>query len=913
MSYSGVEHKLRVFISSKCGGKYTIARKALKKLLEATGLVEAYAFETEPASSEDTQSAYLEYVDGSNLCIFLVDNEDGIPAAVLSEEKRAKGKQLRLLYIFCDERKKEPTPMQDEIKASLSQKYQVVHEFSDLVLTAYDSVMQDIISIYKRKEEPFSVNDSNTRETNSEPVNLETQSLLVTNHFKFPYVCSTLTKRIVSTDNDKETREITSLEQLLGDQLQMVLYLKRFDENVTDEICNEVIKGNSGEICEVLKLRFQAQKNYYFLKYADCIKHLQNAIAIVLKSPSIPTWIANDIAIDIRHVQIRMDEQNNQITLENPGQKIIDEINEPVYFPYLDRQIENLQEEISKKYYSQLSISPYTTQLGGIDNLFSPLANAFCIAQLHGSIVQTEITRDRLISIYSMLCILYDDHDLVVEYIRLLISNRDVKKLDTVIRTYNQSVDILSRQDINSVLNSVNNNLNSANRMMSKYLLASRLGYYMDDASYADLYKELIEYAMGWVCNEKRIYSIDKYIFAFLRQNNQRVKVKDIIEFICEIFQRGLARYYMDCFKVLRRLNYCNMDQKDQEKVKKILIEVADKDKETVLDQYYSATIIQFCKTTILPYEDLEGTIAEKHPQFYRRTFMLELSIQRNQDLSEHIKLYLDEARARNKTQGMNGTYSGYSYESLEVVHNIIKIGKINLDKTIINDIVDAALETLSSEGQTIQAKRSAIALLQLIYYKSPEQEIWGKVEEQMITNQATFSVGNEMDFFAKDTNFILSFQYALFLHSLSNYEKELLLEKLYSTDAMESYTAIQFLQIIALYLEITKDQVQDEILASAFLYYCIYMSQHKEQDIKYHATICLIELTNFANTRQLALIHLSQIMDSGSQTSKLAVMNRLGQIQFNEDDAYLRQIINKGKSDSNYLIRKTATRENFG
>ena len=89
MSYSGIEHKLRVFISSKCGWKYTIARKSLQKLLEVTGLVETYVFETDPASSEDTQSSYLEYVDGSNLCIFLVDNEDGVPPAVLSEEKRA--------------------------------------------------------------------------------------------------------------------------------------------------------------------------------------------------------------------------------------------------------------------------------------------------------------------------------------------------------------------------------------------------------------------------------------------------------------------------------------------------------------------------------------------------------------------------------------------------------------------------------------------------------------------------------------------------------------------------------------------------------------------------------------------------------------------------------------------------------
>ena len=162
MSYSGIEHRLRVFISSKCGEKYTIARKAIKRLLECTGLVEVYAFETEPASSEDAQSAYLEYVDNSNLCIFLVDNKDGVPPAVLSEEKRAKDKQLRLLYVFCDEEEKEATPMQLEVKIKLSQKYKVVHEFSDIVTTVYDSVMQDIIAVYKRKEGALTRIDSDS-------------------------------------------------------------------------------------------------------------------------------------------------------------------------------------------------------------------------------------------------------------------------------------------------------------------------------------------------------------------------------------------------------------------------------------------------------------------------------------------------------------------------------------------------------------------------------------------------------------------------------------------------------------------------------------------------------------------------------------------------------------------------------
>lgn len=911
MSYSGIEHKLRVFISSKCGWKYTIARKSLQKLLEVTGLVETYVFETDPASSEDTQSSYLEYVDGSNLCIFLVDNEDGVPPAVLSEEKRAKDKHLRLLYLFCDENKKEPTPMQEEVKASLSQKYLVVHEFSDIVSKAYDSVMQDVIAVYKRKDDPFSSPKSEGDSTGEQSLNTETYSLLTTSFSKYPHVATILTKRILPAAPLKKDEEETQLERLLSDHLQTVMFEKPFDESIIDGICSEVLKETNGEMCEVLQLRYQAQKCYYLAKYDDCLALLQQAISIVMEKQSIPTWIANDIAIDIRHIQGRIDERNSTITLENPGQKLIDTSGEPVYFPYLDRQVENMQEEIAKKYYSQLTLSPYTTNYGGLDQIFAPLANAFCIAEIHGSIVQTEIARDRLISIYSMLCTLYEDHNLLVEYIKYLITNRDTKKLDTIIRTY-QSIDILNGQDMDAISNCINNMFNPVHQIMSKYLLASRLGYYMSDTAYSVLYKELIEFAMRWVEDDNRIYNVNTYIFDFFRQNTHRAEGKDIVAFICEVFHHGLRRFYMDCFKVLRTIDFATIKCEDQIKVKEILIDVTSKENEQLFDQYYSSAVIRFCKTTEVPYEDLETEIAAKYQNFYKHTFLLEMSAQRDQDFSEHIKSYLEEARSRNKTQGMNGAYSGYAYESLEVVYNIIKTETIILNAELLKSLVDVGLETLSAEKQTIQAKRAAVYLLQLAYFRSRGQdEIWNEVNKQMTANAATFSIGNEMGFFSKDTNHILSFQYRLFIHGSFKPDYEGLLDQLYSTDSSEAYTIVQFLQIISDFLECAKDQLDDEALISAFLYYCIFMSQHKERDVKYHAVICLIELTSFANAKRLALFHLSQIMDSGSQTAKIAILTRLNQIQINEDDSYLKQIINKGKADSNYLVRYVAMREN--
>lgn len=549
MSSFDIEHKLRIFISSKCGGKYTIARKALKKLLLSTGLVEVYAYEEEPASSEDNRSAYLEYVDGSNLCIFLIDNEDGATPPVLNEEKRAKDKQLRLLYIFCDENKKEATPMQEEIRASLSQKYKVVHEFSDIVPAAYDSVMQDIIAVYKRKEIPFSDNNDTASDT---PDN----KLPNTEAYAFPFEKSgnhallyrVLTERTLPVFSKARESEGSILEKQLSEQLKVVLSLREPDNGIIDSICSEALKSYKEEIHDLVKARFDAQKNYFDSNYDECLALLQNALKMSIEKQGVPAWLANDIAVDIRHVQSMIDEKNSQITLENPGQVFIENNPEPLYYPYLDRHIVTMLDGVAKKYYSQLNVSPNSINVGGLEEIFKSLVNAFYIAEMHGSIVQTIITSNRLITIYSMLCNVYEDHDFAVEYVRLLMINRDSKAMDSFIRTHSRSINSLNGTDINSILDSINCIFDPLHKMMSKYLLVSRLGYYLDEETFESLYNELVEYSKEWVGDEKRIHNMHKYINEFYCHSIHRVKPHDVINYLCSMFDNKLRRFFMDLF-----------------------------------------------------------------------------------------------------------------------------------------------------------------------------------------------------------------------------------------------------------------------------------------------------------------------------------------------------------------------------
>ena len=907
MSSAMIKHPLRVFISSKCGGKYSIARKALETLLKSTGLVEVYVFENEPASSEDTQSAYLEYVDQSNLCIFLVDNQDGAPPAVLSEEKRAKDKSLRLLYIFCDESEKRPTPMQENIKNSLSQKYQVVHEFSDIVSTAYDSVMQDLIAVYKRKEKPFLETESNVAENVDDisQLNVKLGTLHFSKSSESEEVYKTLTANLIPRKPNENQKETTILEKLFSEQLKVVLSQKAFDATIIDEISNELTREKNDTVTDLLKLRFAAQKSYFSAQYEECMKSLQEAIKLALDSE----MISNDIAIDIRHVQGKIDEQNSCITIDNPGQKYINESDEPVYFPYLDRHVENMWEEIAKKFHSQATISPYTTSIGGLDRLFRPLSDAFCIAEKVGSIVQTVITKDRLIAIYLMLCTIYSDHDLLVELIRLLVINQDNKQIDTIIRTYNQSMDILNESDMCIIINSLDTFMDTTRKMMSKYLLVGKFGNYFDDSSFNALQDELVDFAMQWIRDDKRIFNYSSYIFDFFISNTLRIDIVQIVDFVCSIFDNRLARFYMDSFKIIRNIDFSTAAIEEQRKVMQIFTGIATGKIECHDDQYFSSALIWFCKTTTLNIESLDTEIAKKYPDFYKNTFRLEMASRWKVNLIEFVESYIKEAKSRNELQGTNGTYTGYLYECYDVIFNILTIDSVKLNRDLLSDIVDTIIETLSKPTQTVKAKMSAIKLLQYIFYEYQAEYTWNSIQTQMIEHANDFSSGYEMFLFEKDTNFILSFQYDLFLSAFDPSRNDILLERMLSLDLSDSYALIRILNIVATYLKSLETPSNNELLL-AFLYFSISQSQHKEKDVKYYATLCLIELSKFDLTKKLALIHLLQLMDTGSHTTKVAIISRIKMIN-DPDDAYITQIVNKGKADNNYLVRYVTAREN--
>ena len=149
MQSTRFKEKIKVFISSNCGERYACVREALRLLLMESGICEVYMFEEEGATTSDVISSYMRRLERSNVIVFLIDNEDGINQGTMKEIRRAQELKKKSIYLFCNEKVKEPTEIQKElVNIPNGQKFKMIPQFGKFPEAAYESVINDVIDTY---------------------------------------------------------------------------------------------------------------------------------------------------------------------------------------------------------------------------------------------------------------------------------------------------------------------------------------------------------------------------------------------------------------------------------------------------------------------------------------------------------------------------------------------------------------------------------------------------------------------------------------------------------------------------------------------------------------------------------------------------------------------------------------------
>lgn len=389
--------KVRIFISSKCDSegaddlKYGVMRKSLALLLEKTGLCQVFVFENGTATSRRLEYSYMDPLTDSDLVIIIVDNQDGISRATMGEINRAKAHNKKCIYIFCDQRKREMTELQKQIQNDRSaQRYIVVHEFSDIPQAVYNAVIADIVDIYisycrgriayaEESNDEANLNDDKIIYLGNAMCNVSKEYIKGFQYTK--YIVQNEAGLAWEGEPDKDEKDENCarlLGQIIGCASAKIPNFEMIKENIK--------KLHVGEVQHLVLMRYDAVAAYFQGEPKICLEKLEKCIEWCAEHRDIPKWLMNDVAIDLRNIQIEIDRENDVIRRDMQGQKILDQDNELFYYPIIDRITSEYYADIAKHMFNNLVKPSYVINFGSVDYAIKKACNIFLVAYFYGSI-----------------------------------------------------------------------------------------------------------------------------------------------------------------------------------------------------------------------------------------------------------------------------------------------------------------------------------------------------------------------------------------------------------------------------------------------------------------------------------------------------------------------------------------------
>lgn len=894
-----VKHKLKVFISSKCGGRYEIARKALEKLLNETGLIECFCFETEPGSAESMPSAYLDRIQLHQILLLIVDNEDNITNATLSEYRKAKELGLRIIAVFCTETKKEKTEIEKEIIETGSCMFVTATKFSDIALEAYRSVMQDMVyaSMPKQNiEQNITITEDARKITNINNIQISKSFL---NDF-------TLTKHTIydSVLNSKrEQQQTTELDSLFQAFLQVILCNKPFDAGLFDKVKNGILEKQPNELKEIIALRLDAVKLYFMGDINNCVDTLNDIIVKINSLSNIPKWLINDVAIDLRNMVELKGLINGHIYIDNRGKAIIDASDEFLYFPAIDRIANNIRKNIIKEY-SKINLqSPYTNSLGGgLEYVFSDIASYYCTALLYGSITHLRLTRNHITDILEVLSQEYSNQEFHSELVRYLIILADDKKIQNILRIY-KSQDIVGATELQKVIQSITYLPTEYNRTYSSLVLLKHFGYFLSDEQFATQIKWFLEFTRQWIQDENRNFFFTDSIEEVFKNCRERIPSKEIIEFIIPLFETNNYRLNSIACKLIESIKIRELSGEQQKKITECFEHfISNKEAHEHIQDLRNAIII-FALNATIDISSLKDALKLHMEGFYNDAFHLELDVKDKATSLDYIATDINRIQMRADRQGKGG-YVCYADNPFATIGNIITVNKIKLNWSEIKPIVEAVSNFILSPNQSCWEKCEAITLLTTLVLTHPHiKSLKNFLADIISKNDAILNVITYDIFHATNIPTLsVTLDYLRFL--VGNIDPITMLSSLADISAMQDRDIIASMKYFSTSLEKSDLNNLPVEIISSILQISLSLLDKDERDIRFFAVKCLIELTH-SKYQLIALKHLSLCMDSGSSDIRIAIISRIKRIQ--DSSAIRSHIIQKAITDNHYVVREIA------
>lgn len=905
MNGSTIENKLTVFISSKIDDRYMIVRKALKKMLTETGMVASvYAFETEGASSMDLKSAYLNRVDQSDVCVFLIDNDDNVTDAVMAEHKRAKNANLHRLYFFCDEKNKTPTSLQNELMSSMEVKYKDnISKFSDFTTVVYESILQDIVDCYIYKRHKTIINPTSQSST-SDTIPLNTITLNK-NVYKNYELNDELTKIFNPFDFNARigiNKDQDGYDSLCSVFLSTVLGRVSFDQEKFQQLKIKIQNDQQESIKDIIEARLDAVNHYFMGNLGDCVKKIKEAYNMAKIGTNIPQWLLNDIVIDIRNVNIMDGTLKNGFSFDTSASKILQDNPETVYYPLLDRFAEKSSAKMLAEFFEKHTESPYTLRSVTLNQFFVDISSYFNISIRFGSLSYILLTQKRYSDILFTLYVGGNDIRLFVELIKMYLLLKNNKQLKSITDTYKQSTSAITAMDVNVLIESNNTIPFENNRSIAHCLLLKYFGYYFNDEQYANQINLFFNYAFA-CCADKNKIEVNGYIIIkTLRSNIRRINNQKAVELIICFFENHIGMFYTEILQTACYLDFTSIENEQHIRLFENYITLMKEDNFIDKDVLQRAVLSLRQNSNKDMQETIDRNVELHMPEFFCGYY--DLIINKHNSIS-HITDYLNVARQRNR-DACDKNYSFHNCDPYEIISEIIKINFIELSTYQISEIMNVIKDTLINRAQQANDKISAILLVIFLKDIFPDFPLWNEFNKEINEKDKDVLSATTDPFFRTSSLNALSFNVLLMKICFKTCTYD---EAAISFASATSFIESDFITIsnnlYSFLAAITLSDINSNILG-IIVNFILSIGSERHKDAQYFAAKSLVLLSRDTIYGPIVSERLAYLMEVVTSEIKLSILDSIKNKTL-QNSTIRDYILQKGRTDNHYLVRKLA------
>ena len=904
--------KIKVFISSICGvEKYDKVRAELKKAIERTQLVDVYTFESRGASTLPAGDHYILALEDSDICIFLIDNADGIKAGVQAEIDTVKKHNIKALYSFCDETQKEKTALEQSLMGARFAKSKSVHSFSELSREGAQALIDDIVAVYHYYCTGRIVLNSGENDE------IQAVDVVGTEKYQLPIIPKSTLKNVdkcrdyflkfvlgYSRGRYPGEMENTSEFDDWGLQFLPILFEGKSIKYFNTAMYLDALKAQQDDgHYQVVQIRWQAIQAYFAEDIKKCVEYLETALSLA-KETNQPTWVIKDILVDLRNVHWTCCTARNEYS-DTPAQKELTESSEELYYPILDRIHESLHEKYIEGLYKKKIGSPYSVTIGNnLDPYGEMLASSLIVSMYNGSLTHILLIYEKVRDFVFYLSCKYDDWNLRLNLYKLAIFAGNEKEIKGIQDSFPEVLNNLTADEAKSIMDFCLNHPIKYKRLSSQLLAFGSVGYFLDDKYYESYEKSIVSEIKSWLNSDTPVVAIGQDIFRCLSGVAYRMSQDILSEICCQFIDRHYSRWYMDMFKfIATRIDLRKMSDSSAKALVEHINYVLDNEKERVQIEYSPAFLCVLRKQNRALTEGMDKRIAKYLSGYYEGIYKLETTENKNRDMPAFVKEYIERIRKSNETQGKDGVYFGYGAREIATVRSILLEKGLMCDGNTMDMLVSVVADTLLISKEGISAKLDAIALLICLAVKYPEDYTRNQgVYEKLFAQQNAIEAADNSIISSNIDSISLKIGLQLLYISMGKDVYADILELMPYIQGNVT-TTIAVTNLIVEYLENSDDVMLPARVEAAILQNVLQWLHSEYTDIRWNATRILLTMSRNPENSGIVNHQLVNLIDSDSVYIKNLIIRHLHKMN-GITDGTKEYIISKCKQDANFVVR---------